>query len=124
MRGRIDPNVPTRTESLADRVAGVMTDVQNLTPEERAALYTSVPYGPGAPMQSREINTPTPAGFGAPRRYQYPAGANLSPTPGVDKLVDFETLRRLADSEGVLRRCIEARKQEIAQLEWQIVPRD
>jgi hypothetical protein len=59
-----------------------------------------------------------------PRLGQYPVGENLPSEPGSHKLVPFRILRALADMHDVTRRCIEMVKAQIAQLDWDIVPRE
>jgi hypothetical protein len=128
----VDPNRPVevRDMSLAAQQAPQLAELEQMSPSERAALsqpaeaFGMVPFGPGSPMRPSPINALGPAGIAMPRRWQYPVGFNLPIPPGATKLVNFRTLRALADVEAILRRCIEARKQEIAQLDWQIVPRN
>ncbi|WP_423396034.1 phage portal protein [Burkholderia sp. LMG 21824] len=58
------------------------------------------------------------------RRYDYPVGYNQRFTPRGDELVDFHSLRMLADTWDLLRIVIETRKDQLEQLDWQIRYRD
>jgi hypothetical protein len=58
------------------------------------------------------------------RRYDYMTGYNLNITPRANAGVSFAQLRALADSYDILRLLIENRKDQISQLEWQVVPVD
>ncbi|MDI3341270.1 MAG: phage portal protein [Sphaerobacter sp.] len=71
--------------------------------------------GPGRPPE------PQPLG-GEPRRWVYRPGWNLPTVPGEGRRIDYDTLRRLADTYELARRCIEIRKHEVQGLEWDIVP--
>lgn len=79
--------------------------------------------GPGQPLTPSPLD-PTQRGIAIPRRWQYPVGTNLTVTPGSTKLVDFKTLRMLSKVYDIARRCIELRRQEIAQMRWEITSRD
>ena len=58
------------------------------------------------------------------RLFQGLVGYNLPTEPGNDgyKLASFSTLRTLADIYSVARTCIQRRKDEVAGLDWDIVP--
>ncbi len=115
----INPNKPSVVNDLSERArseAGL--------PRPAETFEAQGSYPAGLPFLPSPINATGPAGLPAPRRWEYPVGFNLPTAPGATKLVDFRTLRTLADAEPILRRCIETRKQEVAQLDWQIVPRD
>jgi hypothetical protein len=58
------------------------------------------------------------------RRTDYPIGYNQRFTPRSDELVDFSTLRMLADTWDLLRVVIETRKDQLDQLDWKIRYRD
>ncbi|KVT86383.1 hypothetical protein WK59_10300 [Burkholderia ubonensis] len=58
------------------------------------------------------------------RRYDYPVGYNQRFTPRADELIDFGTLRMLADTWDLLRIVIETRKDQLDQLDWQVRYRD
>jgi hypothetical protein len=133
-RGKlVDPNRPVAMQDLTSQVPQTVrpSDLEQMDDAARAALTTpagpfplSVPFPPGVPMRPNAINAPGAGGIAAPRRFEYEIGWNLPTPPGTHKLVDFKTLRTLADVEPILRRCIEVRKQEIAQLDWKITPKD
>ncbi len=80
-------------------------------------------FGPSMPAQVHPIDAER-QGQVLPRITQYPVGYNLPTPPGATKLVDFKVLRNLADTYDVLRRAIEIRKQEVAEMDWEIVPED
>ena len=80
--------------------------------------------GPGQPLPTQPLDPTGRGGVTIPRRWQYPVGTNLTVTPGATKLVDFRTLRMLAKVYDIARRCIEIRRQEIAQMRWEVVARD
>lgn len=72
------------------------------------------------------LNPQTPA---APpevsgRILDYPTGYNLNIRPRAYEPVTFETMRALADGYDLMRLVIETRKDQMAALDWNIVPRD
>lgn len=73
--------------------------------------------GPGAPA------SPFPLG-GEPRQYQYRVGWNFPSPPDSTRGIDSQLLRVLADSFDLVRLCIEIRKSDLTQLEWDVVPRE
>src|SRR5258708_19605429 len=79
---------------------------------------------PSLPPPSQYVDAPGPGGAVLPRRWQYPVGYNLPTAPGATKLIDFNTLENLADIDPITGSCIRVRANEIAQLDWEIVPRD
>lgn len=81
------------------------------------AVFSAAGMGPGAPAR------PFPLG-GEPRQWQYRTGFNFPTPPNSDRGVDSALLRLLADQYDLLRQCIELSKNEIAALEWDIVPRE
>ncbi|MER8030734.1 phage minor head protein [Streptomyces bauhiniae] len=78
-----------------------------------------VAFGPGVPLIPAAIDPPRPdSGRPEPRLNEYPVSSNL---PGMsDRLVPWKVLRDAADAGGLLRRCIEIRKAEVASLGWTI----
>lgn len=58
------------------------------------------------------------------RQFDYQTGYNLQITPRQNYGVSFAQLRALADSYDILRVLIENKKDQLSQLEWQIVPVD
>lgn len=58
------------------------------------------------------------------RRFDYPAGYNLAQTPKQYEPIGFAVLRALADNYDLVRIVIETRKDQLATLNWNIVPRD
>lgn len=89
-------------------------------PDSSAGIQTGGPedwFGPGNPM--RPTAPPEVAG----RTLDFPVAYNLAQRPRAYEAITFETLRALANSYDVLRTVIESRKDQIAGLEWKIVPR-
>ncbi len=80
-------------------------------------------FGPSSPAQPTPVDT-LHGGFLLPRRTQYPVGYNLPSPPGAYKLIDFRTLKSLAKVLDVLRRAIELRKNEVANMRWEVTFRD
>lgn len=76
-------------------------------------------FGPGSPLFPSPLDT-----TGQPRTFVYPTGWNYQQTQGdTTRIVDGATLRQMAQSYDILRKAIEIRKDEIASLDWDIVPR-
>lgn len=79
--------------------------------------FSASSMGPGTPA------TPFPLG-GEPRQWQYRTGFNFPTPPATDRGIDAGLLRTLADGYDLLRKCIEVMKNEIAAMEWDIVPKE
>lgn len=75
-------------------------------------------FGPLAPMSPQA--PPEVAG----RRFDYPTGYNIVNQPKAYDPIGFQTMRALADSYDILRLVIETRKDQVARMKWNIVPRD
>ena len=90
------------------------------------ATFTQGSFGPFSPILPAPVDQPAPgAEMPDARLYQYMVGWNLPVgQPGAEgiKLADFGTLKTLADLYSVARACIEIRKNEIAGLDWDIIP--
>lgn len=88
--------------------------------------FTDGAFGPFSPIFPVPVDAPAEgAELPDPRLYEYQVGWNLPVgQPGSEglKLVDFSTLRTIADLYSVARACIEKRKSEIIGLDWDIVP--
>ena len=88
--------------------------------------FTNGAFGPFSPILPVPVDAPPDGSdFAEARRYEYQVGWNLpTGTPGSEgiKLVDFATLRSLADLYSVARACIQLRKSEIISLEWDVMP--
>lgn len=74
-------------------------------------------FGPGQPP------TPQPIG-GDPREYSFRPGWNYPTLPGEGRMLDYKTLRQVADIDPFVRKAIEVRKDQMGRLEWDIVARD
>lgn len=84
-------------------------------------IQTNTPadwFGPLNPMEP----TAPPSVIG--RQTDYPSGYNLVQQPKAYDTVSFPTLRGLADGYDLLRLIIETRKDQVARLKWNVVPRD
>ncbi len=75
-------------------------------------------FGPLEPMAPQA--PPQVAG----RRFDYPTGYNIVNQPKAYDPIGFPTMRALADSYDILRLVIETRKDQVARMKWNIVPRD
>lgn len=103
---------------IRDAWAALFQNPQPTTLEGDPAYHAegeAVSMGPGEPAPDSPIG-------GEPRQWQYRPGWNLPTAPGEGKRIDFATLRQLADTFELLRKCIEIRKTEVQELEWDIVP--
>lgn len=96
-------------------------NVRSLQPQDVDRLLANdnlnEALGPGTPLQPTPIDN-----TGMPRRFYFPPGINLSPTP-TNGRIDFQTLRDTSRLYGLLRKCIEIRKNEMTRLPWNIMPR-
>lgn len=112
---------------LSPAVAAMSEIVSALSPRSQLAResrsFTDGEFAPLNPIAPSPIDRPGPDGRPEPRRYQYPVGYNLPTPPGAGKLIDFQTLRNMADLHGVTRKCIEIRKREVADSDWEITVR-
>ena len=54
----------------------------------------------------------------APRRFDYPSGANLVTLPRNYEAVSFQQMRALADSLDLVRIAIETRKDQVSKMPW------
>jgi 8-oxo-dGTP pyrophosphatase MutT (NUDIX family) len=88
--------------------------------------FTDGAFGPFSPILPVPVDAPeVEDGQPDPRLWEYPVGWNLPVgQPGTEglKLVDFGTLKTIADTYSVARSCIDRRKYEITGLDWDIVP--
>lgn len=75
-------------------------------------------FGPGEPIQA--IAPKDVAG----RQFDFPFAYNVNGSPRSEEAIGFDTLRALADNYDVLRIVIEARKDQIAKINWKIKPKD
>ena len=75
-------------------------------------------FGPGEPMQPL-----APEGTGG-RAFDYDFAFNQQTRRRAGTAVTFEQLRALADGYDLLRVVLETRKDQLAKLDWRIVPKD
>jgi hypothetical protein len=82
-------------------------------------------FNPSLPSPIYPVDPSQPkSGRPLPRQYEYQIGHNLPTSPDSQKLIPFKVLRKLAQSYDIAALCIDARKNEIAGLDWDIVPRE
>jgi 8-oxo-dGTP pyrophosphatase MutT (NUDIX family) len=85
-------------------------------------------FGPFEPIHPMPIDVgEAPSGRPRPRRWQFPVGWNLPVgQPGTEgiKLANFQVLRDYGEMPSIPRACIEVVKQDILNLDWDIVPTD
>jgi hypothetical protein len=99
---------------------GEARSMQTLPPD-MVVNSTNAPPGTGAdwfgPLQPmRPIAPPQVAG----RAFDFMPGYNLNTQPRFGELLDFETLRMLAESYDPIRLIIERRKDQMCRLPWKI----
>lgn len=108
-------NLVSALQSMTGRPFSTASTPLPRTPEEFYALF-----GPGVPLYPQPFNPARPdTGQPEPRRWQYPVSWNLE-DQNYQRLVDWDTLRGAADRVDIIRRCIEIRKAEIVQMDWDI----
>lgn len=73
------------------------------------------PLNPMAPVAPEDVKG---------RILDYPSGYNLNVRPRSYEAITFPMLRAFADSYDLLRILIETRKDQMARLKWNLVPRD
>lgn len=73
------------------------------------------PLNPLSPIAPNEV---------AGRRMDFPSGYNLNVRPRSYEAVTFDMMRALADGYDLMRIVIETRKDQMAALDWNVVPRD
>jgi Phage portal protein len=89
------------------------------------STFTDGAFSPFSPIMPVPIDAPQP-GFERPepRRFQYRTGYNLPiGEPGSEegyRLAPFSTLKSLAKSYSIARRCIQLVKKEVCGLQWDI----
>ena len=96
----------------------IVGQAQPLFPGPGGWGIPQVPFGPGTPTRPAAIN-PLDAGTGRPdpRRWEAPVSWNL---PGGDRHLPWSALRALSNV-GIIRKCIETRKKQLTQLDWDFV---
>lgn len=57
---------------------------------------------------------------GIPRQFDWPTGYNISYIPRTYEGISFEQLRAMADSDYLVRECIETRKDQVSKLTWRV----
>ena len=88
-------------------------------PLERDPNLGNVPFGPGQAIIPGAINPIREDGKPDPRRYEYQVAQNLNVT--ATRLTPFSTLRAAAEQIDIIRRCVEATKNKVVGLDWDIV---
>lgn len=85
---------------------------------ERDQGAIGVPFGPGNPLLPGAINPIREDGRADPRRYEYQVAQNINISE--TRLVPFKTLRASAEQIDIIRRCVEATKNKLIGLDWDI----
>lgn len=80
--------------------------------------------GPEVPQYPTALDPRGPSDRPLPRLNQYPLNWNLPSAPGTYKMVPFKLMRNVADMSHVARRCIEIRQKEIADVDFEISPKE
>lgn len=92
---------------------------------EQRGQSTGIQRGTGAdwfgPLNPLEPTAPPEV---AGRIFDIPSGYNLNIQPRAYEAINFPQLRSFADGYDLLRTVIETRKDQMAKLNWNIVPRD
>src|SRR5438034_736667 len=89
-----------------------------------ADVFNAPAFGPSTPIQPFPVDVPTDQDTLEPRIWQYPVSWNLPIPPRAYEPVSFDLLRALARYVDIVRRAIEVRKNEVANIDWDIVVRD
>jgi hypothetical protein len=79
---------------------------------------------PNYPQPPTSLDPRGPSGRPLPRLNQYPISWNLPSPPGTFKMVPFKLMRNVADMSHVARRCIEIRQKEIADVDFEVAPKE
>lgn len=110
---------PGATTMTAEQVAAAAPmSGARAVPLERPVDLASLPFPPGMPLIPALINQPRSDGRADPRRYEFPVAINLQVQE--QRAVPFRTLRDVADSADIVRKCIEVVKAAVIGLEWDI----
>lgn len=116
-----EPRKPFTTPNLPDPNAPQSPQLQR----ELQMLQAKMPrvrrepwFGPGQPL-----NGVAPRGDVAGRARDYPVGINLNQTPRAYEAMSFPMLRGLFEGLDLAKLCVETRKNQMAKLSWQIMPR-
>jgi hypothetical protein len=100
--------------ALQARTAGA---IDGATPLPRDVGFWAL-FGPGSPLYPSPLNTPNPTtGQQDPRRWEFPVSWNLT---NKNRVVDWQTLRDAAEKVDIIRLCLETRKAELTEQEWDI----
>ena len=114
-----------QTSSLAPQIAalqqrtsqGTAGAVAMAEPLPRQMSDFIAAFGPGVPLVPAPLNTVRPdTGQQDPRRYAYPVSWNLS--RDMQRHTPWSLLIQAADKVDIIRRCIEVRKDEQTQQDW------
>lgn len=81
-------------------------------------------FDPNYPQAPTAIDPRGPSGRPLPRLNQYPISWNLPSAPGTYKMVPFKLMRNVVDMSHIARDCIAVRQQEIADVEFEISPKE
>ncbi|HEV2036896.1 MAG TPA: hypothetical protein VGU71_22320 [Candidatus Dormibacteraeota bacterium] len=79
---------------------------------------------PNMPQPPMALDPRGPGGRPLPRLNQYPLNWNLPSAPGTYKMVPFKLMRNIVDMSHVARDCIGVRQNEIADVEFEVAPKE
>lgn len=103
-------------------ISSMVAGVRNIFSSTR----TRIP-GPDQPegwmSPGRPVPPSAPAEDAQGRRFDYPVGINTTGRPRSTERLSFDTLRGFADTYDLVRLALETRKDQLAKLEWSILPR-
>ena len=122
-RGRPGPNQPASRPLTVDEILNGMTaslaanggGTGPIRPLPRDPRWGNT-FGPQFPFYPDPLDQTRPDGGVDPRFSEYPITWNLQ--YGEQKPIPFEELRRAAKNIDLVRRCIQARKKDIAVRDW------
>ena len=111
-------------QGLMARLAGNMKEMLGVDMPKGYGQVGSPQNAPFFPP-GKPIDAVAPGAAG--RRFDYPSAININVLPRTYEPIDFETLRAMADpsygGSDLVRLAIETRKDQMAQIEWSVMPR-
>ena len=110
-------NVADATDMLAALQSRTAGAINGAVPLDRSQGFWAL-FGPGSPLYPSPFNLPNPqTGQADPRRWEYPVSWNIT---NRNRVIDWQTLRDAADKVDIIRLCLETRKNELSEQEWDI----
>lgn len=81
-------------------------------------MQNNTPFSPGTPIAPFN-----PVGS-SPQQFDYMIGQNIVQQPRAGEAISFDTMRSMLESYDVAQMCIDARLDQIKNLEWDVVRKD